>query len=35
MENVRVTERVDVLFSRARREVVERHNEEVKQNREI
>ena len=30
-----VTERVDVLFSRARREEVERHNEEVKQNREM
>ena len=28
-----VSERVDVLFSRARREEVERHNEEVRQNR--
>ena len=30
-----VTERVDVQFSRARREEVERHNEEVRQNREM
>ena len=30
-----VTERVDVLFSRARREEAERHNEEVRQNREM
>ena len=28
-------ESVDVLFSRARREAVERHNEEVRQNREM
>ena len=30
-----VSERVDVLFSRARREEIERHNEEVRQNREM
>ena len=30
-----ISERVDVLFSRARREEIERHNEEVRQNREI
>ena len=28
------TERVDILFSRARREEVQRHNEQVRQNRE-
>ena len=30
-----VSERVDTLFSRARRDVTERHNEEVRQNREM
>ena len=30
-----VSERVDNLFSRARRDVTERHNEEVRQNREM
>ena len=30
-----VSERVDTLFSRARREEIERHNEEVRQNREM
>ena len=30
-----VSERVDTLFSRARRDVTERHNEEVIQNREM
>ena len=30
-----VTERIDVVFSRARREEVDRHNEEVRQNREM
>ena len=30
-----VTERVDILFSRARREEVQRHNEQVRQNREM
>ena len=30
-----VSERVDILFSRARREEVARHNEEVRQNREL
>ena len=30
-----VTERVDVSFSQARREEMEHHNEEVKQNREM
>ena len=30
-----VLERVDILFSRARREEIERHNKEVRQNREI
>ena len=30
-----ISERVDVLFSRARREEIERHNEEVRQNREM
>ena len=30
-----VSERVDVLFSRARREEIERHNEEVKQNEDV
>jgi hypothetical protein len=30
-----LTDRVDVLFSRARREDVERHNEQVRQNREM
>ena len=30
-----VSERVDILFSRARREEIERHNEEVRQNREM
>ena len=34
-KNFDVTERVDVLFSRARREEVECHNEEVRQNREM
>ena len=29
-----MTERVDILFSRARREEVQRHNEQVRQNRE-
>jgi len=29
-----VTERVDILFSRARREEVQRHNEQVRQNRD-
>jgi len=28
-----VSERVDVMFSRARREEIERHNDEVRQNR--
>ena len=28
------TERVDILFSRARREEVQRHNEQVRQSRE-
>ena len=28
------TERVDILFSRARREEVQRHNKQVRQNRE-
>ena len=30
-----VSERVDTLLSRARRDVTERHNEEVRQNREM
>ena len=30
-----VSERLDILFSRARREEIERHNEEVRQNREM
>ena len=29
-----MTERVDILFSRARREVVQCHNEQIRQNRE-
>ena len=29
------TERVDIPFSRARREEVQRHNEQVRQNREV
>ena len=29
-----VTERVNILFSRARREEVQRHNEQVRQNRD-
>ena len=30
-----MSERVDIIFSRARREEIERHNEEVRQNRDM